>query len=53
MQLKYIFNQISKKLGIGLILILIVFIDIFIIAYNGVFEQCFQKYLNTFDKNIF
>ena len=23
------------------------------IAYNGVFEQCFQKYLNTFDKNIF
>ena len=21
-------------------------------AYNGVFEQCFQKYLNTFDKNI-
>ena len=22
-------------------------------AYNGVFEQCFQKYLNTFDKNIF
>ena len=24
-----------------------------IIAYNGVFEQCFQKYLNTFDKNIF
>ena len=23
------------------------------IAYNGEFEQCFQKYLNTFDKNIF
>ena len=22
-------------------------------AYNGVFEQCFQKYLNTFRKNIF
>ena len=22
-------------------------------AYNGEFEQCFQKYLNTFDKNIF
>ena len=22
-------------------------------AYNGVFEQCFQKYLNTFCKNIF
>ena len=24
-----------------------------LIAYNGVFEQCFQKYLNTFRKNIF
>ena len=23
------------------------------VAYNGEFEQCFQKYLNTFDKNIF
>ena len=23
------------------------------LAYNGVFEQCFQKYLNTFCKNIF
>jgi hypothetical protein len=22
-------------------------------AYNGEFEQCFQKYLNTFCKNIF
>ena len=22
-------------------------------AYNEEFEQCFQKYLNTFDKNIF
>ena len=22
-------------------------------AYNGVFEQCFQKYLNTFSKNKF
>ena len=25
----------------------------FYTAYNGVFEQCFQKYLNTFCKNIF
>ena len=24
-----------------------------VIAYNGEFEQCFQKYLNTFCKNIF
>ena len=24
-----------------------------ITAYNGVFEQCFQKYLNTFSKNKF
>jgi len=28
-------------------------INISLPAYNGVFEQCFQKYLNTFDKNIF
>lgn len=39
MQLKYIFNQISKKLGIGLILILIVFIDIFIIIGNAFFVE--------------
>ena len=26
---------------------------VFEVAYNGVFEQCFQKYLNTFCKNIF
>ncbi len=30
-----------------------IFENAYIIAYNGVFEQCFQKYLNTFDKNIF
>ena len=24
-----------------------------LLAYNGVFEQCFQKYLNTFSKNKF
>ena len=39
MQLKYIFNQISKKLGIGLILILIVFIDILIIIGNSFFVE--------------
>lgn len=39
MQLKYIFNQIGKKLGIGLILILIVSIHIFIIIGNSFFVE--------------
>jgi diguanylate cyclase (GGDEF)-like protein len=39
MQLKYIFNYIGKKLGIGLILIFIVSIHIFIIIGNSFFVE--------------
>ena len=51
----YIFLLFYFSINDGgiVIMFLLMYILLFLNAYNGVFEQCFQKYLNTFSKNKF